>query len=143
MNPLTLSWKVRLAIAVADRLAAYVEKHRKAAREAQAAEFAKRWEAFAKGEKVFLDEELRYSATSLCQCGHGLAYPKNVPFGAPEGRAWYCSAALKGIADAGEHDGPFPFTFWQVKSEDDGSAYGHTTRGATVHPKPGRVVKDA
>ena len=72
---------------------------------------------------IFTDDELFYSATALCPCGHGLAYPKDCGFQ----HYWDCSAILKGIADKNvEHTGQLPFSFYKVKGE---SEYNGTTRG--------------
>lgn len=73
----------------------------------------------------FLPEELIYAATSRCICGAGLAYPKNI---SPRG-SWYCSAILTGTAEQGtSHDSGFPFAFYEIKSENQPSANGLTTR---------------
>lgn len=78
---------------------------------------------------VFTDDELHYSATSLCPCGHGLAYPK----ACGGDHYWDCSAILKGIADPKvEHTGRLPFMFYDVKGE---SEHRGTTRGV-FRPKP-------
>lgn len=67
-----------------------------------------------KGNPVFSDEELLYSATALCPCGHGLAYPKDCGIN----HYWDCSAILRGIADPNvEHTGKLPFAFYNIKSE--------------------------
>ncbi len=72
---------------------------------------------------IFTDDELYYSATSLCPCGHGLAYPKDC--GAFH--YWDCSAILKGIADMSvQHTDQLPFSMYDVKGESD---YRGTTRG--------------
>lgn len=72
---------------------------------------------------IFTDEELYYSATSLCPCGHGLAYPKNC---SPH-HYWDCSAILKGIADPKvHHTAKLPFVFYDVKGESERNG---TTRG--------------
>lgn len=78
---------------------------------------------------IFTDEELRYSAETLCPCGHGIAYPIACgPF-----HYWDCSAILKGIADTNiKHTGQLPFTTYEVKSEGEGKG---TTRGV-FRPKP-------
>jgi hypothetical protein len=77
----------------------------------------------------FTDEELRYAATSLCPCGHGLAYPKDCG----PNHYWDCSAILKGVADSSiTHSGQLPFTFYDVKSESEERG---TTRGV-FRPKP-------
>ena len=82
-----------------------------------------------KDNPVFTDDELFYSATALCPCGHGLAYPKMC------GGNWHwdCSAILKGIADPeAKHTGQLPFAFYGVKGE---SEHNGTTRGVFL-PKP-------
>jgi len=72
---------------------------------------------------IFTDEELRYSATALCPCGHGLAYPK----GCSPHHYWDCSAILKGIADVNvKHEAKLPFAFYKVKGESERNG---TTRG--------------
>jgi hypothetical protein len=72
---------------------------------------------------IFTDEELVYSASQLCPCGHGLAYPK----GCGACHYWDCSAILKGTADKNaEHTGQLPFAFYELKSESDRNG---TTRG--------------
>lgn len=76
-----------------------------------------------KDNPTFTDEELIYSATQLCPCGHGLAYPE----GCGISHYWDCSAILKGIADKGrKHTGQLPFAFYNVKGE---SEHNGTTRG--------------
>lgn len=78
---------------------------------------------------IFKDEELFYSAASLCPCGHGLAYPK----GCGGHHYWDCSAILKDIADPTvEHTGKLPFAFYSIKGE---SEHNGTTRGV-FKPKP-------
>jgi hypothetical protein len=73
----------------------------------------------------FSPDELRYAAASRCKCGAGLAYPKN---SSPRG-SWHCSAILTGTAERGtEHDSGFPFAFYEIKSEEQPSANGMTTR---------------
>ena len=72
---------------------------------------------------IFTDEELRYSASALCFCGHGMAYPT----GCGAFHYWDCSAILKGIADDGaEHRGQESFTFSGIKGESERVG---TTRG--------------
>ena len=94
-------------------------KQEEAAVKIQRQYFKERDEAFQKrliDNPIFTDEELRYSATSLCPCGHGLAYPKNC---SPH-HYWDCSAILKGIADPKlQHTAKLPFAFYDVKSEDE------------------------
>ena len=72
---------------------------------------------------VFTDDELFYSATSLCPCGHGLAYPKDCG----GSHYWDCSAILKGVANKEiEHTGQLPFAFYNIKGESERNG---TTRG--------------
>lgn len=80
-----------------------------------------------KSGKPFTDDELTYSADSLCPCGHGLAYPKNP---GTLMMYWDCSAILKGIAEKSvQHTDRLPFALYDVKSEGQPSAGGRTTRG--------------
>lgn len=79
-----------------------------------------------KGGALTLDD-LCFAATSRCKCGAGLAYPED---GDVRG-GWFCSKLLLegSVADsANEHDGPFPFAFYSIKSEGQPSANGATTR---------------
>jgi hypothetical protein len=75
-------------------------------------------------------DELVFSAGARCSCGAGLAYPKGIG-GCGQ---WTCSDILLGRAkpsgdpDAKTHDGDLPFAFYEVKSENQPSAYGQTTR---------------
>lgn len=77
----------------------------------------------------FKENELTFAATSRCPCGAGLAYPKKSgAFG-----YWDCSEILMGHADPDQtHTAKLPFTFWEVKSELQPSAYGATTRKKAV-----------
>lgn len=81
-------------------------------------------------DSLFTDDELIYSAFSRCPCGEGIAYPKNI---SPSG-SWHCAGILTGRAKTlpnwkeVQHDGDKPFTFWEVKSENQPSANGATTR---------------
>lgn len=76
---------------------------------------------------------LRFSATARCECGAGLAYDVDLrdPFG-----SWECADILRGLAvpkgqeGAKVHSPPFPFSFYEIKSEDQPSAMGATTRPA-------------
>jgi hypothetical protein len=71
--------------------------------------------------------KLVYAATSRCPCGAGLAY-------ASGDDAWDCSAILLGEAiptgqpDAVQHTAKLPFVFYEIKSENQPSANGATTR---------------
>lgn len=69
--------------------------------------------------------ELRYAAYDRCECGAGLAYPLTSGMHG----AWHCSAILTGTADTTvPHTGGKPFSMWEIKSEDQPSANGATTR---------------
>jgi DNA-directed RNA polymerase subunit RPC12/RpoP len=79
--------------------------------------------------KTYEANKLRFSAGARCRCGAGLAYPRDLrdPWG-----EWQCAAVLMGqIANVpenhGKHDA-FPFSFYEIKSEDQPSAGGATTR---------------
>lgn len=97
----------------------------------QREEFAVRLQESLNGVRPFTDDELIYSASTLCPCGHGLAYPK----GCGGFHYWDCSAILKGTADAKvQHTGKLPFTFYDIKSEGERMG-GGTTRGV-FRPKP-------
>ncbi len=81
----------------------------------------------------FADDELIYAALTLCPCGHGLAYPKNP--GSLK-RQWECSAVLRNLSGVGpEHSPALPFSCYEIKSEQQPSANGATTRGV-FKPKP-------
>lgn len=109
-----------------------VEKIIAAFMKEQAEAFQERFKRFESGAEPFKDEDLIYSAETLCPCGHGIAYPK----GCGGFHHWDCSAILKGIADRSvQHTGQLPFTFYEVKSEQQPSANGATTRGV-FRPKP-------
>lgn len=81
----------------------------------------------------FALDELIFAATARCSCGAGLAYPKNVGMHG----AWTCSDILlgrakpKGDPESKMHDGDLPFAFYEVKSENQPSAGGATTRPKT------------
>ena len=88
--------------------------------------------------KPLLDR-LVFAAYSRCPCGAGLAYdpaaeePDSV-FHGPS--AWDCSAIILGTAVASgqpgavQHTGKLPFAFYEIKSENQPSARGLTTRPA-------------
>lgn len=76
------------------------------------------------------DDELIYAAYTRCPCGAGMAYPKGIG-----GHGfWDCSAILKGTAipsgqpGSVKHEARLPFVFWSVKSEQQPSVNGATTR---------------
>ena len=70
-------------------------------------------------------DDLVYAATARCPCGAGLAYRK----GSTHRGAWDCSMILLGTADvAATHTAVLPFVFYEVKSENQPSAKGASTR---------------
>lgn len=93
----------------------------------------------------YTDEELKYAATSRCVCGAGLAYPRDHD-DAMELQAWVCSRVMRGDVtlaerptqkgigpavgkdDAGQEHQSFAFWCYEIKSEDQPSAGGMTTR---------------
>lgn len=81
--------------------------------------------------RKYLAAELRFAATARCTCGAGLAYHKD----SHDLRgAWRCSAAMMHVVPyddqfAGQHE-ELPFAIYVVKSEDQPSANGATTRPA-------------
>lgn len=80
--------------------------------------------------KALTDARLVYAATARCPCGAGLAYER----GAGLRGSWDCSDILTGRAvpagqpDSATHTDRLPFTFYEIKSEDQPSANGATTR---------------
>lgn len=79
--------------------------------------------------KPFTDDELIYSASVLCPCGYGMAYPRDCG----PNHYWDCAGILKGIADTNvKHTDRLPFIFWDIKDE---SEHRGTTRGV-FRPKP-------
>ena len=89
---------------------------------------ARMYKVQATGENPFQPDELIFAAYNRCPCGAGMAYPKSIGVHG----AWDCSAILMGNADqAVKHTDVLPFTFWEIKSEDQPSA-----RGATTRPEP-------
>lgn len=81
------------------------------------------WNGDGAVEKFGLDE-LRFSAGARCTCGLGLAYPKDCG----GFHYWSCSGVLLGTADKAVKHDQLPFMFYSVKSEDQPSAGGRTTR---------------
>lgn len=70
-------------------------------------------------------DELKFSATARCDCGAGIAYPNDIG----PGGFWDCAAILTGCANRTvKHCGQLPFAFYEIKSEDQPSAQGATTR---------------
>lgn len=79
--------------------------------------------------EVYTDDDLRYAAYARCECGAGLAYPKGMSF--QDVSSWDCSDILTGRAKPGtKHSAKYPFAFYEIKSEDQPSANGATTRRA-------------
>jgi hypothetical protein len=73
----------------------------------------------------FKEDELLFAAYTRCECGAGMAYPKNIVMHG----AWYCSGILLGkVLPGSAHTAPMEFMFFEVKSEDQPSANGATTR---------------
>lgn len=81
-----------------------------------------------------LPEQLIYAATARCMCGAGLAYNRAT---AGVRGSWKCSATLlydtaaperQAETKAAAHTNPLPFAFYEVKSENQPSAGGATTR---------------
>lgn len=78
------------------------------------------------------EADLRFSAVARCRCGAGLAYPKdgsNPDLDSTMKMAsdWFCSKLLTEKVPEGEHDS-FRFDKYEIKSEDQPSAQGRTTR---------------
>ncbi len=74
-----------------------------------------------------MTKRLVYAATKRCPCGAGLAY-------AAGDDAWDCSAILSGkaipthVVGSVQHTAKLPFVFYEIKSENQPSANGATTR---------------
>lgn len=75
-------------------------------------------------------DNLIYAAYARCRCGAGLAYRSG-------DRAWDCGDILRfddlpaeeqARVKAAQHDEPAPFSFYEIKSENQPSARGATTR---------------
>lgn len=86
--------------------------------------------------KKYTLEDLIFSSESRCKCGAGLAYPKDGS--QPDessvfkiGSDWWCYIVLTGAPDphgfTDKHQ-IFPFSLYKVKSEDQPSACGLSTR---------------
>lgn len=78
---------------------------------------------------------MTFAATARCECGAGMAYDETCvmePFRGPS--YWDCSAILLGDAipsgqpGAVRHTDRLPFAFYEIKSENQPSARGATTR---------------
>ena len=98
------------------------------------AEETERVNAALKIAKTFSDSELIYAAFARCKCGAGMAYPRGIGIGG----YWDCSAILTGAAvpsgqpGSVEHEAQLPFAFYEIKSENQPSAGGATTRSDKV-----------
>lgn len=89
------------------------------------------------GEGDFTLEELRFSASYRCDCGAGFAYPHEYMNVMGD---WHCSAILMGTADRNTpHTRPLPFPYYEIKSEDQPTARGATTRPGATQPGTGRT----
>lgn len=77
---------------------------------------------------TYLDRDLKYAAIVRCQCGAGLAYPVGVVFRKHLPHQWDCSAVLKGTYRSDAVHDSYPFAFYDINSEGQPSACGHTTR---------------
>jgi hypothetical protein len=93
---------------------------------------------------IYTDDELTYSAGACCHCGAGLAYPKMVK--KEDGslvfpHCWNCSKVLTGKEDDFEKHDWYPFAFFDIKSEDQPSAEGHTTRPKVKEEKSKWKIK--
>lgn len=79
-------------------------------------------------------DRIIYAAYNRCPCGAGLAYDpahedESSVFKGPLSGYWDCSAILLGTADQSvTHTGKLPFAFYEIKSEQQNSANGATTR---------------
>lgn len=83
---------------------------------------------------IFTPEELVYSAFARCKgCNAGLAYPK----GCGPRHYWDCADVLTGkIQNPGKEHVQFPFMFYDIKSEEQPSANGATTRPPKTEESP-------
>jgi len=80
-------------------------------------------------------KKLTYAADLRCPCGAGMAYAPiltedtTLPQRWPYNGYWDCSAILDGTADTkAKHEAQLPFSFYEIKSENQPSANGSTTR---------------
>ncbi len=118
-----MGYELRTKLAAQEKEAAYI---------AAAVKVESRIARINQGDRsaAFTDDDLVYAAQSRCTCGAGLAYPKD---SSPSG-SWHCSdiltyrAATADRAEAKPHDRPFPFSVYSIKSENQPSAHGATTR---------------
>ena len=91
-------------------------------------DFAARWERWKKGE-AFTDADLVYAAVARCSgCGAGMAYPQKCGVG----HQWDCSAVLTHRVNTNVGHEVCPFMMYEIKSENQPSAKGSTTRPVLV-----------
>jgi hypothetical protein len=82
----------------------------------------------------FGDGDLIYAARARCDCGAGMAYPKDIGIRG----SWECADILtrraiqKDQQGAKTHSPALPFAFYEIKSENQPSANGATTRPASA-----------
>jgi hypothetical protein len=82
-----------------------------------------------------VESRLTYAAFARCPCGAGMAYDPVGESGKPFGGYWDCSAILLGVADKSvKHSAQLPFAFYEIKSDQQPSAGGATTRPKQPDP---------
>jgi hypothetical protein len=80
-------------------------------------------------------KSLVYAATARCPCGLGLAYDRKGESGKVTDGYWDCSGILLGTADPQvQHTAKLPFVFYEIKSDQQPSANGATTRPQGTKP---------
>lgn len=78
-------------------------------------------------------ERLIFAAFSRCDCGAGLAYDPVGASGDIFKGYWECSKILLGTASTEvKHSPQLPFMFYEIKSENQPSAGGYTTRPSSM-----------
>lgn len=88
-------------------------------------DFKQRWARLEAGEQYFTEDELIYAAHARCDhCDAGLAYPKDCGVH----HEWSCSKVLTEKVDDRDMHPNYPFAFYEIKSENQPSAHGSTTR---------------
>lgn len=113
--------------------------------------------------QIFTPKDLVFAAFSRCRCGAGLAYAREHDLRKPFSNAWYCSSVLLDTSEQGyevikegglfggrimrgddgvEHDGAYPFNVFEIKSENQPSAGGASTRNAKNGIYDFKVVGD-
>jgi len=86
-------------------------------------------------------DRLCFAAYQRCRCGCGMAYDPNgiltgyldkYETGRPQ--QWECSAVLLGEGNGNQtHTAPLPFVSYEIKSENQPSVNGETTRKNPIH----------